>query len=90
MSYGSIVSNAVKIEIANETTGGGTGGVTNGSAGVKDVKVLGFFTKDEATAWFRDFLSILDRNAKRAAMEARARDKKMEMAKHVEPDYVGR
>jgi HEAT repeat protein len=76
-SYGSIVQNAAKIEIMEESTSGIT-------------VVIGFFTNDEANVWVRDFKNVIQRNAKRAAAEAVKKQKKVETVKLIEPDFVGR
>lgn len=77
--------NAVKFEVVHETAHGHH----------KDVTVLGFFTKDETTVWFRDFRGIIARNAQRTAIHAKNRDqtqqiKHRQSLKTVEPDSVGR
>ena len=88
------VPNAVKFEVVHEAAHGHH----------KDVTVLGFFTKDETTVWFRDFRAIIARNAQRAAIarnaqraaiDAKNRDqtqqvKNRQSVKTAESDIVGR
>ena len=83
ISYGSIVQHAGKFEITQENTSG---------VQYKETVVIGFFTKDEANIWMRDFKNIIHRNTKRAALELEAQrmKKKGEIVKLTEPDYVGR
>jgi hypothetical protein len=80
-----VVPNAVKFEVVHEAAHGHH----------KDVTVVGFFTKDETTVWFRDFRGIIARNAQRTAVHAKNRDqtqqiKHRQCLKTVEPDSVGR
>jgi hypothetical protein len=80
VSYGSIVPHAVKLEVQSDSGG-------------KETIVLGFFTRDEANVWFRDFLSIVQRNTRRAAIEEReGQNAGQEESKSDEPEgsYLGK
>ena len=87
VSFGAIVPHAVKIEVVGQVTNDALEGK---EAPTKESVILGFFTKDEATVWFRDFQNICKRNVKRAAQQDSSRARCTQILLHVEPDYVGR
>ena len=80
-SYGSIISHAIKIEVLDERSS--HGGHAKES---REPVVIGFFTKDEASVWWRDFQNIIRRNVRRAALEVSGNPS----TKQDETDYVGR